>query len=241
MRPAGLRLLDVADGELGMPALRRVTTVAVAVVGGDPRLVARVRSALAREGVAASVEDGGRERLDLGALERRPDVVVLAGADVERAVAEGHAARRRVRAVHVVLVVPPGVAGHARHVLGAGVDAVVLEPELERSLALAVRAALSGQLTVPRAMRHGFEPPVLSHREREILRLVVAGHTNAEIAGRLYLSRSTVAGHLTAIFRRVGVRSRGELVRLVLGADDAVRRLLVGPDPPGPDDPRGRR
>ena len=44
----------------------------------------------------------------------------------------------------------------------------------------------------PRAMRHGFEPPALSHRSREILRLVAAGRTNGEIAAELYLSKSTV-------------------------------------------------
>ena len=238
MTPARLHLLGAADGERTMPDPHRfATTIAVAVVAPDPRMVARVRAALAREGLAALVEHGGRERLDLDALERRPDVVILAVVDVERALAEGHAAHRRLGGLHLILVVRPGVARHARHVLGAGVDGVVLGHELERTLALAVRSALSGQLTVPRAMRHGFEPPAVSDREREILRLVVAGRTNDEIARQLYLSKSTVTGHLTAIFRRLGVRSRRELVRLVLGADDSVRSMLVGPEAPAPDDP----
>jgi DNA-binding CsgD family transcriptional regulator len=80
---------------------------------------------------------------------------------------------------------------------------------------------------------------VFSPRERAILRLVAAGHTNAEIARRLYVSTSTVGAHLTAIFRRLGVRSRGELVGLVLGADESVRRLLVGED--SPDEPEAGR
>jgi DNA-binding NarL/FixJ family response regulator len=232
MRPARLHVLGAARGQLTIPDAHRVaTTIAVAVVAADPRDVARVRSALAREGLAASVEHGGRERLDAGALERRPDVVVLVGADVDRALAEGHAAHRRLRGLHVILVLPRGVARDARHVLGGGFDGVVLEPELERTLALAVRAALSGQLAIPRAMRHGFEPPALSHRSREILRLVVAGQTNGEIAAELYLSKSTVARHLTVLFRRLGVRSRSELVGLVLRADDSMRPMLVGPDP----------
>jgi DNA-binding NarL/FixJ family response regulator len=242
MRAAGIALLDRRDREASMPALRRVTTtIAVAVVGDDPGLVSRVGTALRREALAASVEHGGRMRLELEALERRPDVLVLAAVDLDEAIAEAHAVRRRLRGLRVVLVVPPGVSGHARHALGAGVDGIVLEPQLEGTLALAVRSALAGQLTVPQAMRHALEPPALSHREREIVRLVVAGHANAEIAALLYLSKSTVAGHLTAIFRRVGVRSRVELVRLVRSADESVRRLLIGPDGPGDDEPeRGR-
>jgi DNA-binding NarL/FixJ family response regulator len=242
MRPGRLYLLGGPSREATVPDARRVaTTVAVAVVAEDARLVVRVRTALAREGLAASVEHGGRGGLDVAALEQRPDVVVLAIDEVERALAESHAAHRRLRGLHVILVVPPGVARNARHVLGGGVEGVVLEPELERTLALAVRAALSGQLTVPRAMRHGFEPPTLSSREREILRLVVAGCRNDEIAARLYLSRSTVTGHLTVIFRRLGVHARSELVGLVLGADESVRRMLIGPEPSASGEPeRGR-
>jgi DNA-binding NarL/FixJ family response regulator len=242
MRGARIHVLDLRDGEPSMPSLRPIaTTIAVAVVADDAGLVARVRVALQREALTASVEHGGRVRLDMDALERRPDVVLLAAADLDRGIAESHAVRRRLRGVRVVLVVPPGVAGHARQALGAGIDGIVLEPQIESTLALAVRSVLAGHLTVPQAMRHGLEPPALSDREREIVRLVVAGQTNAEIAARLYLSRSTVAGHLTAIFRRLGVRSRGELVRLVGGTEPSVRRLLTGrPTPAGDDPKRGR-
>jgi DNA-binding NarL/FixJ family response regulator len=236
VRPARLYVLAAAHGEPSRPD-PIAQAVAVAVVAADARMAARVRSALEREGVAAFVEHAGRERLDLDALDRRPHVVVLAGADVERMLTEGHAVQRRLHGLHVILVVPPGVARNARHVLGGGIDGVVLEPEIERNLALAVRSALSGQLAVPRAMRHGFEPPALSHRERQILRLVVAGRTNDEIAAQLYLAKSTVTGHLTVIFRRLGVRSRDEAVRLVLGADDSVRPILIGHDPPAPGPP----
>jgi DNA-binding NarL/FixJ family response regulator len=242
MRAARIARLDLRHGEAAMPALRRIaTTITVAVVGDDPRLVPRVRAALRREAMAASVEHGGRVRLDVETLERRPDVLVLATDDLDRAIAESHAVRGRLRGLLVVLLVSPQVAGHASHVLGAGIDAIVLEPQLEGTLALTVRSVLAGQLSVPQAMRHRLEPPALSQREREIVGLVAAGRTNAEIAARLYLSKSTVAGHLTAIFRRLGVRSREELVRLVRGADESVRRLLIGADVPGDDEPeRGR-
>ncbi|HLF40174.1 MAG TPA: LuxR C-terminal-related transcriptional regulator [Acidimicrobiia bacterium] len=51
-------------------------------------------------------------------------------------------------------------------------------------------------------------PGGLTDREVEVLRLVVAGGTNREIAAALYLSEKTVARHLSNIFTKVGVSSR---------------------------------
>ena len=52
----------------------------------------------------------------------------------------------------------------------------------------------------------------LSLREREITELISHGLGTAEIAGRLHLSAHTVRDYLKAIFEKVGVSSRGELV-----------------------------
>lgn len=51
----------------------------------------------------------------------------------------------------------------------------------------------------------------LSPREREVLGLVASGHTNREIATRLYLSERTVEGHLARLRTKLGARSRREL------------------------------
>ena len=60
----------------------------------------------------------------------------------------------------------------------------------------------------------GAFPAGLSEREVEVLRLVAAGLTNAQIAERLYLSPRTVQSHLRRIFRKLGVASRAAAVRV---------------------------
>jgi DNA-binding CsgD family transcriptional regulator len=43
--------------------------------------------------------------------------------------------------------------------------------------------------------------------------LVAAGHTNREVAAELYMGLRTVEAHLSAVYRKLGIRSRSELVR----------------------------
>ncbi len=62
----------------------------------------------------------------------------------------------------------------------------------------------------------GARDGVLSGRELEVLRLVALGHTNSEIAKRMYISPRTVETHRASLQRKLGISGRPELVRYAL-------------------------
>jgi DNA-binding NarL/FixJ family response regulator len=209
------------------PGARRVEQLSVAVAGPDSRLVKRIEAALAREGLAATADYVGAGGAGVARLGREPDVVIVDAAAGTRYRSEALTIRRRLPRANVIAVVAVELTEEARRSLYAIVHAVVLESALDTTLGLAVRCARVGQLSFPQHLRRHGELPALSRRERQVLRLVQAGLTNAEIAGRLFLAQSTVKGHLTSAFRQLGVRSRDEVVALILTADEALRRSVL--------------
>jgi DNA-binding NarL/FixJ family response regulator len=89
----------------------------------------------------------------------------------------------------------------------------------------AVEVVQKGELAAPRQLLRYFlsqnENPKtgdLSARQREILKLVVEGLSNAEIAGRLYLTESTIKQHLRAVYKVLGVRNRTEAAKTMRDA-----------------------
>lgn len=123
----------------------------------------------------------------------------------------------------IIVVVPAGVANAGlRRVLLAGASGIVVSDDVELALVATVRATLAGQLTVPSALGRQIAPRPLSHREKQILSLVVQGMTNREIAGQLFLAESTVKTHLSSAFRKIDARSRSEAVAKIQDPDSGV-------------------
>jgi DNA-binding CsgD family transcriptional regulator len=56
-------------------------------------------------------------------------------------------------------------------------------------------------------------PDALTPREAEVLRLIAAGLSNAEIAASLFVSAATVKTHVNRIFYKTGARDRAQAVR----------------------------
>ena len=110
----------------------------------------------------------------------------------------------------------------ARQALQQGVLGYVLKEAADDELVQAVRSAAAGDTYLQPALgaRLAAEPKLaatdLSERETDVLRLIALGHTNAEIAEKLYISVRTVETHRAHIQQKLGVSSRAELVRSAL-------------------------
>ena len=115
----------------------------------------------------------------------------------------------------LVVCSPPAGARGVRKAVEQGADGLVWEPAIETTLAVTVQAVLRGLIAVPRDVWRRVERPELTNREKQALGLVIMGLSNGEIAGRLYVSESTVKSHLSAAFRKLGVRSRAEAARVI--------------------------
>jgi DNA-binding NarL/FixJ family response regulator len=88
-----------------------------------------------------------------------------------------------------------------------------ISKDLEASeVARAVQAVGRGQTLFP--PKTSQPAPLLSAREREVLELIASGATNAEIAGKLFLSPHTVKEHTSSVYRKLGARNRAEAVQL---------------------------
>jgi DNA-binding NarL/FixJ family response regulator len=128
-----------------------------------------------------------------------------------------------------VVAVSPAC-GHlgARRVLRAGANSLVLEDELEDALIPAIRAVAAGFSVVPEVVRNGVDGLSFSHREREVLRLAIAGHTNSAIASNLFLAESTVKSHLSSAYRKLGAGSRKEAASMILDPDEGLVEIVLG-------------
>ena len=135
----------------------------------------------------------------------------------------------------VVMVAVPVTGDAGIEALTAGAGGIVYQSQPASDVARAVEVVARQEVFAPRhvvvelwtrlraeAERHQqmSEPDRderLSGREREVYRHTAAGLSNKELANRLSISEATVKVHLTHIFRKLGVRSRGELAAAYFG------------------------
>ncbi len=128
----------------------------------------------------------------------------------------------------------------ARRALQAGVRGYVLKEAADAELVQAVRSAAAGDTYLQPALGArlaagdgGDDGDELSERERDVLRLIALGHTNAEVAEQLYISIRTVESHRAHIQQKLSLSSRAELVRYALerGSDRNLSPSVPGQVP----------
>jgi two-component system, NarL family, response regulator NreC len=150
----------------------------------------------------------------------KPDVLILdlnmPGRPSLEAIPDMREASPETRIVVLTMQKEPAF---PRQALQLGVIGYVLKEAADDELVQAVRSAAAGETYLQPALggRLAAEPESaasdLSERETDVLRLIALGHTNAEIAEKLYISVRTVETHRAHIQQKLGVSSRAELVR----------------------------
>jgi len=129
--------------------------------------------------------------------------------DLERLELESHAEP-------LVLLVPMDDGGLVRHLRVALPGAILLDRALADPNAFRVALAESPPErpdSEPRdPVRETFEPFGVSERQLEVLRAALVGGRPREIGSQLFISELTVRNHLHAIYEKVGVSGRRELL-----------------------------
>jgi two-component system NarL family response regulator len=103
-----------------------------------------------------------------------------------------------------------------RKAIAAGAQAYLVKGMSHLKLLEAIRSVRAGQPYFPRSIRNSVPGKVtrsvLSPREMDILRLIVKGRDNQEIADALNITRGTVKWHVNIILRRLDVHDRTQAV-----------------------------
>jgi two-component system, NarL family, nitrate/nitrite response regulator NarL len=121
-----------------------------------------------------------------------------------------------------VLVVTAWVSeNEARRLLRQGVSGIFLKQAPLEELKVAMRTVASGGTFLDHSFARPageaseeINAPMFNERQRRVLRFVLEGLSNKEIAWRLQISESYVKAILQTLFQKTGVRTRGQLVRV---------------------------
>jgi NarL family two-component system response regulator LiaR len=154
-----------------------------------------------------------------------PDVVLM---DIVMPLKDGIAAMQMITElfpqIRVIAITSFEDAGKVQAALAAGAAGYLLKKVSAHELASAIRTAMSGlpalspeatQVLI-QAARNPAARYQITEREREVLKLMVRGLSNNEIAAQLGVSPFTVKNHVSNILAKLGVMSRTEAATLAL-------------------------
>lgn len=199
--------------------------ITVLIVDDDPFVRRGVTDIFAKTpdiSVVADVEDGDEVPAAVAAF--RPQVVLM---DLQmRRVGGLDSTRDLMRLTHppkVIATTAMDVDDLVVRAIEAGAHSFLSKSEAPETFHQSVRAVASGntlfsedslrKIVATSVLPMGpasVSMDVLSPRERDVLRILATGSTNADISSELYLSETTVKTHISGIFVKLGVRNRVE-------------------------------
>jgi two-component system, NarL family, response regulator LiaR len=178
--------------------------------------------------LVGEAENGDEALVRCGLL--RPDVILM---DLIMPGTDGVTATRLIKekypSIKVIALTSFQEDDLVQGALQAGATGYLMKNISARELASAIRSANAGKMTLsPEAAQILVQGKLrprdideLTEREREVLALMVEGLNNAEIAGRLVISVSTVKYHVSNILAKLGVDNR------VSAVTTAIQKKLV--------------
>ncbi len=169
---------------------------------------------------------GGYEAIEL-AGKSNADILVL---DISMPDLDGISVTRKIKSqfpgLRILILTVHEDEALLREAIKVGASGYILKRAAEAELISAIHAIIGGVLYVDPSMvrillndeikpsaafPESVEP--LTHREKEILQLIVQGYTNRQIGEELNISMRTVEGHRANLLDKLGLHTRVELVR----------------------------
>jgi DNA-binding NarL/FixJ family response regulator len=204
-----------------------VTPLRVVIADDQPMMRAGFKAVLEATGDIEVVGEAGNgaEAVEV-ATEQAPDVVLM---DIRMPVMDGIEATSRMPRQKVLILTTFGVDDYIIAALRAGASGFLLKDAPTAKVVEAVRAVAAGDAVLSPAVTRQLLDQVgrrlpaavsqapeglaqLTEREREVLRMLAAGLTNAEIAAVLVVSEATVKSHVSNLLGKLGLRDRVQAV-----------------------------
>jgi len=164
--------------------------------------------------------DTGEEAVQL-ARKYHPDVVVM---DLMMPRMNGVDATigilREDPSCKILILTTFGTSEEIRRVLDAGARSALVKTSSQQEIISAIRETALGHRVLSEEIQHSLdtvtEPPILSMRQIEVLKLAAKGFTNTEIGKILNISVNTVKDNLKQTYTRLGASSRTEATTLAI-------------------------